>query len=891
MNILYIALVVRIIFTFDYNPTGSNFLVNEGATDYDQQEQTILALDNGDFIIAWSSSTSQTSSCPSNCYYNIYLNKYDKDSKLLTSANPILINEPDSMRAGYPALKANGDGFIVVYDYTNLLNQRDIKIRSFDSNLTPQTVSALNMGNVSASSSSNPSIDKLKNGNFIITWWGPFAGYNIWGRIMKPDLTPVGDAFTIPDASGGSQGSPVVLALQNGGFVIAWQTKVWNTSNNLDISVKKFNADGDADGEEKLLNTNNTTGDQSKIKMCTLSNGNIMATWNDISNDDISAVILTQSMEPSGEFFTVNTTTVNTQSMPVVKCLSSGGFIIAWQSMTIDKFSIIFQQFNNAGEKLGQERTVNTNTNFNMNEPSINEISGTKDIVIAWKSVGQISGSDIWAQRYYVDSGVCKDIQVLKGKQNNIGIAFTGFESNTIIIKELPVSGQLKDSNGGVLVVNTPYVKTGVVYNSAATTSDSFKYSTNAIDSPCKVDILVCYTSCANCITSGDINSHKCTQCDTSRLYYPFAPIEGNCFLNTNPPSGYTFDYSTNSFAKCYQACSNCSAIGTKAQTNCQGCAATYYPLPDNTSQCYLNTEKLPGYVYDGSAFEKCYTSCGTCDKIGDEVAHLCTSCKNNYSQKSDNFTMCYPNSSAIEGYYFDSLKNNFSKCYKLCKTCQGSGDALNPNCIDCAAGVKDCKPCQDKLYNDQCVKDCPDGTIYDEPTKRCKDCSAGMIIFNNECLSKCPDGLVLEDNTCIQCQSKHKFPYNGKCVSECPENSKLNPTSLICENDCKLGYYKEDKGSCVTCESEKKVFYDKNCYETCPEGTALSDKYCQKLLETVKETCENTKCQNNGLCGVKLNRVECQCRLPYLGRLCEYDVDTLDINSLVGNVEILTYR
>jgi hypothetical protein len=677
------------------------------------------------------------------------------------------------------------------------------------------------------------------------------------------------------------------LALQNGGFMVAWQTKVWSTNNDLDISIKIYDANAAPVGAENVLNANNQTGDQEKVKMCTLSNGNIITTWLDTNpnSTDIIAVILTQTGASVGNYFTANTTTAGTQTLPSVKCLSSGGFIIAWQSQNTTTFNIIFQQFDNSGNTLGLEKTVNSNTSFNMSEPIIGQTAVTKNLVIAWKSTGQVLGTDVWAQLFYLDSGICSNFEIFKGQQFSMDITFTGLQSTIIVFKTFPTNGQIKVGTSDASS-NTAYPKTNIKYLSNNSSSDSFTYSSNTIDPPCKVTVTACYISCATCVVSGDTVSHKCTKCDTANSYLPFTDIPDNCYLQANPPSGYAFDGSTNTFVKCYDSCTNCKGVGTPTQQNCLGCKATYYPLPDHNSQCYLNTELVPGYIYNTSTnvFEKCYISCKTCDLIGNETQHQCKTCANNFSPVVDNFTMCYVNYSVVDGYYFDPTKSNFNRCYKACKTCFAAGDAQVTNCLLCADGSNNCKGCADLTYNDACVTVCPSNTVYDEVNKRCKDCGSGQILFNNECLTTCPNTYVLDTNTCIQCQSKNMYTFNSQCVDKCPDNTKRNPTMFTCDYVCDLGYYKEGTG-CITCSSENKLYYKNQCYDACPSGTLQSGNFCQIILSSVEENCDNTTCQNNGICGVKLSKVECQCSLPYVGRLCEYNLDTLNINDLIGKI------
>ena len=57
------------------------------------------------------------------------------------------------------------------------------------------------------------------------------------------------------------------------------------------------------------------------------------------------------------------------------------------------------------------------------------------------------------------------------------------------------------------------------------------------------------------------------------------------------------------------------------------------------------------------------------------------------------------------EGYYFDTTKSVFKKCFDSCKTCYGEGNKINNNCIECKYNFN---YELDKNISKNCYFECP---------------------------------------------------------------------------------------------------------------------------------------------------------------------------------------
>src|SRR4051794_26007690 len=99
-----------------------------------------------------------------------------------------------------------------------------------------------------------PSITGLTNGGFVVTWQdglagstsgsstlGDASGSAVHAQLYAADGSKVGGEFLVNTQTNGSQASPVVTGLSNGGFVVSWQDQ---NSTSGDIKAQIYGANG-----------------------------------------------------------------------------------------------------------------------------------------------------------------------------------------------------------------------------------------------------------------------------------------------------------------------------------------------------------------------------------------------------------------------------------------------------------------------------------------------------------------------------------------------------------------------------------------------------------------------------------------------------------------------
>jgi uncharacterized protein YebE (UPF0316 family) len=261
-----------------------------------------------------------------------------------------------------------------------------------------------------------PTITTLNNGGFVVAWedWG---GDSNWLAIKAQVFTPsggrVGSEIFVNTATDRGQADPTITALNNGGFVVAWED--WSggiggaggDTSWIAIKTQVFAANGARVGSEILVNTA-TYSDQYLPTITALNNGGFVVAWadrsegvggagGDSSGEAIKAQIFTANGGRVGSEILVNTTTYSAQQFPIITALNNGGFVVTWEDLSQGVFgsgsdasmgAIKAQVFATNGGKVGGEILVNTATNSWKKEATITALNNG-GFVVAWEDDSQ----------------------------------------------------------------------------------------------------------------------------------------------------------------------------------------------------------------------------------------------------------------------------------------------------------------------------------------------------------------------------------------------------------------------------------------------------------------------------------------------------------------------
>ena len=248
-----------------------------------------------------------------------------------------------------------------------------------------------------------------------------------------------------------------------------------------------------------------------------------------------------------------------------------------------------------------------------------------------------------------------------------------------------------------------------------------------------------CYESCAACEIGGNSVKHNCEECIDN--YYKY--IKGdklNCYHKNDIIDYIYADSSSQSFLNCINGCITCSEnSNSDSLYKCKVCDTKngFYPLYKND---LLNEEKIcvcltleqlkedqyKQYYFDeeNKEIKRCYETCDSCSKGGNEQINNCISCKEQFLLINSN-CICQN-----QDYYYINDNNEF-----ICA----------PNCPNDKLYIK-----RDILYFGKCVNEC-----LNEP------------IYNNICEIKCPNGTITDNNNCFDLDVCAKNEYISRIKYE----------------------------------------------------------------------------------------------------------------------------
>ena len=196
----------------------------------------------------------------------------------------------------------------------------------------------------------------------------------------------------------GAQEEPEVAVLNDGSYVVVWQSYGQDALNTDGVYFQHFAANGTAIGGETRVNTA-LTGEQEYPHIAALSDGGFVVTWQDSSGFDGSGWgIVAQRYNGSdvaqGANFVINTTTSSTQQFDAVAGYTNG-FAVVWASGS----DIYLKRFDNAGNQTLAETRISTvpgaPATAQTSTQEVPDIAARADgsLVIVWTDQGSNDGS------------------------------------------------------------------------------------------------------------------------------------------------------------------------------------------------------------------------------------------------------------------------------------------------------------------------------------------------------------------------------------------------------------------------------------------------------------------------------------------------------------------
>ncbi|MEF8755424.1 MAG: cadherin-like domain-containing protein [Accumulibacter sp.] len=327
------------------------------------------------------------------------------------------------------------------------------------------------------STQDNPSIAYLGNDNYVVVWTDNSGqdgnAQGVFARVYDSNDNPLAPEFQVNTTFASTQWQPTVVALQGGGFTVAWAGYNQIGSTGYDVVGRTFDNTGAATSAEFVINNPAAiyaNYDQSQPTLAALQNGGFVAVWYGVYDQSSNSPyqIWGQRFDNAGakdgDVFSVNTSAGYEgyeQSAPSITTLADGRFVVVWQSYAEDgsSYGVYGQRFNADGSKDGTEFRANTYTANGQRQPDVAALNDGGYVVV-WSSDSyqDTDGWGVYGQRYdSAGNAVGGEFRVnysVSGNQSlpavaalaNGGFAVSWTNGDEILFQQYDAAGRKVDS-------------------------------------------------------------------------------------------------------------------------------------------------------------------------------------------------------------------------------------------------------------------------------------------------------------------------------------------------------------------------------------------------------------------------------------------------------------
>jgi len=306
-----------------YNSSGIKLGSETRANTYTTNSQTdpkVAELDNGDFVIVWTSLNQDGDN------WGVYGKRFNSSGSAYGSGDTLINTYTTSYQTNQDIAPLDDGGFVVVWgSMSQDGDSGGIYFQRYDSSFTTQG-SETRANTTTSGSQWYPAISQLGTG-FVIGWQ---KGNDLYAQIFNSSGSKVGSEFTVTTT--GTASDLKIAELSTGDFIVTWDQTTVTDGDSYGIFAQKFNSSGTKVGSEFQVNTY-ITSTQWKPNIAATSSGYIIV-WSSYLQDGNAYGVFGQVFSNDGGYvgneFQINTNTIADQKVPKVAVLSSGNFVVAY---------------------------------------------------------------------------------------------------------------------------------------------------------------------------------------------------------------------------------------------------------------------------------------------------------------------------------------------------------------------------------------------------------------------------------------------------------------------------------------------------------------------------------------------------------------------------------
>lgn len=313
-------------FDMNGNKLGNNFKVNDDDNDRYHGEPTVSVFPEGDFVVTWIDER--------NYFYDIYAQRFDAHGARINGN--FIVNDVAGGQQFTPIVCTSSTGRFVI----SWKDPREGGILSFDIFSQVYDEDGTPIGsNFKIQDDENsmyyltpPTSDMDSTGNFIIAWNQRCIGmYQIFAQKFDPEGNRIEATFRVNDDEGsGNQINPVISAMDNGSFFVAWED---DRNGNKHIYLQGFSIAGEPLGENCGVSDTTNASIQSSPQMGVDAQGNLFVVWQDYrdGNRNVYGQRFDEHHLPVGANFRINENNPESGTwFPKIAMNRAGNSVVVW---------------------------------------------------------------------------------------------------------------------------------------------------------------------------------------------------------------------------------------------------------------------------------------------------------------------------------------------------------------------------------------------------------------------------------------------------------------------------------------------------------------------------------------------------------------------------------
>jgi hypothetical protein len=340
------------------------------ATTGDQVSPSVAVLDDGAFVVVWTSNGADGS------LFGIRARRFTAAGVPLSGE--LAVNSTTAGSQVSPrATSAAGAGFLAIWSGPGLGDSNEIFARAFDAAGLPLSLEFRVNSTVSGQQVS-PAVTRMSDGSFAAAWASAGqdgSGYAVVARRFNAVGAFSTAEIAVPEITSLDQAAPAIVAV-DGGFVVVWQRQLSTSSlpGALQpiLAFRTFSGAGAPQTDEIPMHVD-TSMRHEHPRASIDGHGRLLVAWREYDPDDpgnpndpvelridAAAAIWDPDGTPLSGDFILNATLADDQVDPVLAGGAGGRFVAAWSSFAQDgsSFGVFAQRFGEPLEPCAEDATT-----------------------------------------------------------------------------------------------------------------------------------------------------------------------------------------------------------------------------------------------------------------------------------------------------------------------------------------------------------------------------------------------------------------------------------------------------------------------------------------------------------------------------------------------------